>query len=316
FFERSGLAAIGSRTRLLSERLLRDAREINLLYGSDLKPKWFPVFYLLLQDGACVVKDLATSTGQSHPAVVKVVGELVKAGLVERKPHPTDGRSSLISLTAKGQALGERTREVVPPVEATVKEIMAECEHNLWQALREWEQALDRRSLLQRAIAIRRGNAAEKFAIVSYNFSTIHRQAWYDLNEAWVSQYFEMEEADYVSLRDPEGYILDKGGHILIAEYEGRPVGTCGLIKMDDPLYDYELAKMCIAPEVHGLGFGYLLGRAALVLAKDKGAKAVYLETNHQLQPAIALYRKLGFEDVVGNPSPYARCDVRMGMEV
>ena len=37
-----------------------------------------------------------------------------------------------------------------------------------------------------------------------------------------------------------------------------------------------------------------------------------YLETNSILEPAVNLYRKLGFKDVAGGASPYCRCNVQM----
>lgn len=141
-----------------------------------------------------------------------------------------------------------------------------------------------------------------------------HQQAWYDLNKAWISTNFEMEAADYKSLRDPRGYILDREGAILIAEENGRAVGTCALIKMDDPRFDYELAKMCVAPSVRGQGVGHQLGKATLFLAQELGATSVYLETNKKLGPALRLYQKLGFQSIEGVVSPYARCDVQMAI--
>lgn len=82
------------------------------------------------------------------------------------------------------------------------------------------------------------------------------------------------------------------------------------------PKYDYELVKMGVSPKAQGLGIGYLLGIASLYKAREAGASCVYLETNHQLAPAINLYRKLGFEDVAGRDSPYARCDVKMAVQL
>lgn len=58
----------------------------------------------------------------------------------------------------------------------------------------------------------------------------------------------------------------------------------------------------------------YLLGIAALYKAREAGATTVYLETSDKLQPAISLYRKLGFEDVPGRESPYACCNVKMAI--
>ena len=142
------------------------------------------------------------------------------------------------------------------------------------------------------------------------NFQSNHAQAFKELNEAWIRQYFEIEESDRKMLDDPQGYILDKGGAILIAEMEGKPVGTCALIKMENETY--ELAKMAVSPEVQGQKIGWKIGLATIDKAREIGAKRIYLETNSVLKPAISLYRKLGFKDVEGYCSPYARCNVQM----
>ncbi len=44
FFNQTGRMAIGSRLRMLSDKITEDASQIYKLYGVDLKAKWFPVF--------------------------------------------------------------------------------------------------------------------------------------------------------------------------------------------------------------------------------------------------------------------------------
>lgn len=139
-----------------------------------------------------------------------------------------------------------------------------------------------------------------------------HQQAWYDLNAAWISKHYTIETSDEKVLRDPKGVILDQGGHILILEVDGVPAGTGALIKMSNGKFDYELAKMCVAEHFRGQKLGYKLCLALLELARELGARSVYLESNDRLKPALELYRKLGFQDVIGDPSPYARCNVQM----
>lgn len=313
FFPRVGPVSIGSRARQLSERLQADARQINIIYGSELKPRWFPLFYLLKLDGPLAISELAQQIAQTHPAVVRMVNELANEGLVERHPDPADARRSLVSLTQAGKtAAGILSDHTMPDVASAVAEIGRECEHNLWAALAEWEEALKRKSLLKRTLAIRKARTA--FEVTILPFEHRHQRAWHDLNEAWISQYFEMEQADYNALLDPQAYILDRGGAILVAEYRGGPVATCALIPMRHPRFDYELAKMAVAPKVQGLGIGDLIGRATLDLARKLGARTLYLESNRRLVPALNLYRKLGFEDVDGIISPYARADVHMAL--
>ncbi len=97
-----------------------------------------------------------------------------------------------------------------------------------------------------------------------------------------------------------------------MALYEGQPVGVCALIKMDDPEYGYELAKMAVSPAARGKNIGWLLGNAIIEKARSLGVTKLYLESNTMLKPAISLYHKLGFHKVVGHPTPYERCNIQM----
>lgn len=143
-------------------------------------------------------------------------------------------------------------------------------------------------------------------------FEDKYAKAFRDLNVEWISTYFKMEDADRKSLDHPQKNIINKGGEILVALYKNEPVGVCALIKMNDPEYDYELAKMAVSPLMQGKGIGFLLGNAVIARAKELGAKNLYLESNTKLKPAISLYNKLGFRKVAGRATPYERCNIQM----
>ena len=63
---------------------------------------------------------------------------------------------------------------------------------------------------------------------------------------------------------------------------------------------------------VQGKGIGALLGRAAIGKAAELGAKKLYLESNTILEPAIHIYRKLGFKKIAGRETEYQRCNIQM----
>nr|WP_245882856.1 GNAT family N-acetyltransferase [Hymenobacter chitinivorans] len=112
-------------------------------------------------------------------------------------------------------------------------------------------------------------------------------------------------------LDHPEEYVLQPGGHILFAEYQGQIVGTCALVRMGEGTL--ELAKMAVAPAAQGLGIGRQLAQAALDKARQLGARRVYLESNTKLESALQLYHKLGFQTIEPDrPSPYARVNIQM----
>ena len=109
-------------------------------------------------------------------------------------------------------------------------------------------------------------------AIVPYRPD--HAAAWRWLNEDWlVAGGYALEAKDQWVLTDPQGVVLDKGGHIFI---------------------------------------GWRRLEACEAAARATGASRLYLETNAAQTHAIALYRRFGFVDLPPQPTPYARCDVWM----
>jgi GNAT superfamily N-acetyltransferase len=139
-----------------------------------------------------------------------------------------------------------------------------------------------------------------------------HREKFRSLNEAWISRYFKLEEPDRRALSDPEGYILARGGYIFMAEYDKEIVGACALIKVDDEVV--ELAKMAVDDGAQGKGIGYALGKACIGKARAAGFKKLELLSNTMLEPAINLYKKLGFEEVPLPLTDYERADIKMEM--
>jgi DNA-binding MarR family transcriptional regulator len=57
--------------------------------------------------GAVMIKDLADEMLLQHHGAVQLIDRLVRAGLAERRHSPTDGRSVLVAMTAKGESLLE-----------------------------------------------------------------------------------------------------------------------------------------------------------------------------------------------------------------
>lgn len=146
-------------------------------------------------------------------------------------------------------------------------------------------------------------------------YASKHREAFRQLNEAWITRFFKLEKIDILSLSDPEGYILDKGGGIMVAENEGIVIGVCALIPTEEPGV-MELAKMAVDPESQGRQVGYRLGQAVIELARHKGVHKIVLESNTVLVPAIKLYEKLGFEKLNDTRSPYQRCNIKMALRL
>ena len=314
FFDDVGVLALGTRLRILSERMAKDAFAVYDMYGLDLHPKWFPVYRILSAADSKRVTDIAREIGHSHASVSKIIKEMLKAGIIQEGKDKKDGRTTIVCLSEKGKELLPLALTQFKDVEGATKHALSQTQHNIWKAIEEWEYILDQQSLFNRVKSQKKMRESEAIAIVP--FEATHKQAFRDLNEEWISQYFTMEESDYKALDHPYEYIIDKGGYIFTAVMEEEPIGFCALIKMEDEEFQFELAKMAVSPKAQGKGIGYKLGEAVIRKAKEVGAKKVYLESNTKLKPALSLYKKLGFEDIPNRHSPYERCNVQMGIEV
>jgi GNAT superfamily N-acetyltransferase len=143
------------------------------------------------------------------------------------------------------------------------------------------------------------------------DFSPAFRQAFKDLNEAWIKKYFELEDDDIKTLDHPEK-ILQEGGFIFVALKEEAPVGVCALRRKPDGAYEF--SKMAVEEKAQGLGIGRKLAEAAIARAKEVQARRIYLEGNTVLKASIHLYKKLGFKEISGQNSRYKRVNIVMEM--
>ncbi len=325
FFDRAGPMAIGTRLRLLSERLARDAAQVYRHYGLDFEPRWFPVLYALMETDGQSVSELTQSTGQSQVSVSQIIKAMAAHSLVQLRPSAADGRKTVVRLTVSARARLPALRQQIGDVGTVMDAVMGATSHNLWLALDQFEAQLDQKGFFERVRDLEvapetaaapqpepvapEAEAPGKVVVVPYRHD--HKTVFRDINVEWIEANFTLEPEDLHQLGHPE-HILDDGGAILIALRDGEPVGTAALVRIEGGRF--ELAKMAVAPKARGLGIGKLLGEAAIAEARRRRARELYLESNRAVIAAIKLYFKLGFVEVDRGPSPYARCNIQMAL--
>ncbi|MFM9909849.1 MAG: GNAT family N-acetyltransferase [Chitinophagaceae bacterium] len=134
------------------------------------------------------------------------------------------------------------------------------------------------------------------------------------LNLEWLDKYHLTEGHDLEILNDPQGTIIDAGGAIYLAKIGNDIVGTASLMKEKEGFF--ELAKMAVTPQRQGKGISKLLIEKCINKAMELNATKIFLFSNHQLQTAIQLYRKFGFENIDVTDSPFATADVKMELQL
>ena len=143
------------------------------------------------------------------------------------------------------------------------------------------------------------------------SFDNKYKQAFYDLNIAWLERYFYVEPYDREVLSKPEKYIINPGGHIFFILENNNVVGTVALLKRGEGIF--ELTKMAVLITKRGKGIGQLLMDYCLIFARDNNFKELYLYSNTLLENAIHIYRKVGFKEVpVADDNPYKRSNIKM----
>lgn len=90
-------------------RRVRQARPVGDLTATQLS-----AMTSLELAGALTPRELADSERVQPPTMTKIIAKLEDRGLVQRTPHPTDGRQVILSATEAGRgmlALTERARD-------------------------------------------------------------------------------------------------------------------------------------------------------------------------------------------------------------
>lgn len=142
------------------------------------------------------------------------------------------------------------------------------------------------------------------------NYEDKHHEDFRRLNLDWLEKYNLAESHDFEMLDDPKATILDRGGAIYLAEADKQIIGSAALIKEEEGVY--ELAKMAVTGKWQGRGISKMLIEKCLDTARSSKAKKVTLYSNSQLQTALNLYKKYGFNHISTENSPYTTADVRM----
>jgi ribosomal protein S18 acetylase RimI-like enzyme len=145
------------------------------------------------------------------------------------------------------------------------------------------------------------------------DFSPEFRDDFKRLNNEWMTAIFG--ESTNGHLDRPEA-IIDNGGYILFAEYEGKIVGTCAILKESNKLF--EIADMSVTPEFRGRNIGKQLLSEAIERVKKANARQIYLVTSSKLTVSVEMFKTYGFRETGSDAemSMYNATDIKMTLNL
>ena len=291
--------ALASRLKRLSDRLMKDMAEIYREANADFQPRWFTAFMALDQNDSLTITEIARQLGISHTAVNKIITDMDRHGLVEKKKDSTDERRLRVSLSRKGHNTRRDLDELWKGVKRANAELLTEAGADLLGDIRKIEDALDNRDMGNR---MRQWvGLPERAQVEIVDYRPAYKKHFAALNYQWLEEDFAIEELDRRMLEDPNGIILRRGGAIMFALHGEEIVGTCALLARPDK--NVELVKMAVTPAFRGRGIGRLLTLHAIDRAKALGARRLVLATSPRLLVANVLYKSMGFRIIEEGPA-------------
>lgn len=142
-----------------------------------------------------------------------------------------------------------------------------------------------------------------------------YKEAFVELNIAWIARYFTPEQADYDVL-DHVDELLEKGSMIYFAVEDDEVLATCMAMPLGDDVW--EICKLAATGQYTGKGAGSAVFKASMDYAVKNGAKKLTLISNRRLKPALHIYEKFGFHEVELNKAywGFERADIEFERSV
>lgn len=143
------LAGLGTKLRLLLTRMDGDLAALYGQMDTDFRPRFYPVFQILLREGEALVSDIARALQVSQPAATQTLAEMKRLGFVSIEKG-RDARERRVSLTPHAHETAESLAPLWAAVSASADELDTELSQPLGRSLDEANAALARESFADR----------------------------------------------------------------------------------------------------------------------------------------------------------------------
>lgn len=146
-----GYLTLGSRLRRIGEMLQAETQSVMEAHGVPLQGNHYPTLAAIDENGPLAVGILAEALGISQPGATRIVGQLVKKGVVSVRPSPDDQRQKIVSLTDYGQKLVDQGRaKIWPLIHSCVAQMLDEQRGPILSQLDHLEDEIHRKPFLDR----------------------------------------------------------------------------------------------------------------------------------------------------------------------
>lgn len=250
------------------------------------------VMYELGHRGETTAKLLAEELGLDNGYLSRILRGFKERGLITSSRSNTDGRQSVLRLTAQGRKayrpLGRRSDTQVA---AMLDSLTDTQQKGLVDSMSKIEGLLQPKSVVPVTIILRSHRPGDMGWVV-HRHGILYSQeyGWDERFEALVAEI----AAKFIQSYNP------RKERCWIAERDGEIVGSVLLVKKSTTVA--QLRLMFVEPNARGLGIGKRLVAECLRLAREARYKKVTLWTNSILLAARHIYKEAGFLKIDEEP--------------
>lgn len=255
------------------------------LLGSPYSLTEVRVLYELANRNQPTAAALGRDLGLDPGYLSRILRSFARRGLVTKTRSATDGRQSLLSLTARGKkAFAPLDARSHDEVAAMLARLPADEQRRLLEAMRTIRTLLGGRAE-PRVPYLLRSHRPGDMGWIIHRHGTLYAEeyGWDETFEALVAEI----AAKFIRTFNP------KREHCWIAERDGEIVGSVFLVRKSSTVG--QLRLMYVEPTARGLGIGSRLVEECLRFAHRVGYRKVVLWTNSVLLAARHIYEKAGF---------------------
>jgi DNA-binding MarR family transcriptional regulator/GNAT superfamily N-acetyltransferase len=285
------VAAMRSFSRFYTQRI----GVLNRYLGSDLSLAEMRLLYELANTQQPTATELARALSLDAGFLSRLLRRFETRGWVKRRPHPDDGRQSLLALTPAGRKVYEPLAvRTDSHTAALLAEVPATEQANLIDAMATMQRLMaapGSQRQPRREVRLREPQAGDMGWMIEQH-GAIYRREW------GYGAPFEALAAEicakFLRTRDPA---RERGW---IAEVDGQRVGCVLLLRKSTTVA--QLRMLLLAPGARGLGLGRRLVDECIAFARAQGYRKLMLWTMEHLQAARGIYEDRGFRRIRSEP--------------
>jgi DNA-binding MarR family transcriptional regulator/N-acetylglutamate synthase-like GNAT family acetyltransferase len=247
------------------------------------------VLFEIGSDGA-TPRDVRARLGLDSGYLSRMIGSLQRDGLVEKRPNPSDRRTTRLFLTRAGRAeMRELDRMADELAASTLAPLTDEERERLLRAQADVRHLL---AISMVVIAPEDPSSADARWCLSHYFAELGER-------------FEESFDPGRTLPADSNDLTPPSGAFLLARFSGQPAG-CGALKTLSPGVG-EIVRMWVDRAHRGLGIATRILHALEEQGAALGHLRLRLYTNRSLGEAKAMYRGNGYVEIPRyNDDPYA----------